>query len=1254
MFNYKKSLLSVAAATALAVTSVSANYIPLADSAGVDEQWTLFGVSGLKTSGAGAGTSAGTFSIADSAATKAEDTTLDDLFEEGMTLSGNAMAKVKVYSPYATVDVRVDTTDMAYNATEPVRTMYVTMQEGGAPAFAFTYRASMEGEEMQYSVNADGSDAHTITISSEYTYNNPGLGQTIQEIAGIDGSSLSSLSDMVDYDFANNPVDVAYYDKDDHQDTAGAGEYLRVYSYDAATESWLLYDSRNTADANDFTELVKGKAYWAKMNNNTVGDVGGLVLGSSTISASEYETAGIQDGWNLMAFDNANPDIRKSVTGFIVTMDGADVITITDSSGNHSIDVTVDNTDNVATSAVINQAIKAAKVNGTLPSDFDLRCYPDSTAATGLIMVANKRFFLADSGTGSISAVTTLTGGIPYLVTNPQNPIDASDAIDGAGTVDDLGGDTATEDTATQQIAMSKYGEYGMLIEPLVGGTDAASLGIGSVHVQSAASDATTNAVHDLGADASIADVLTSLGLDTDIGGYTANYVGVDTTLSGANDKVLIASTEPFYVRDHTFTRVFEFKAAEAAADVDNVITIDGLVTDGTVTFVKGVEVDADAAATKIDGAGYSLEADDDGAGNIVIIADDVDGNEFTVIEDTLEDRIEDATSTTDLAKGAVKGVYSLGNLASASLLNTLASGDAATNLDHMDDATDTLGVSVTTLNGTFTDTTTAVGAAAIVSAATFAAHVKTQIEALLAAENISYTSVTVTAADPSVITIVSEEVTDFTVTATLVGGSVATNTGTPLAASTTLGVPSVNPDLADDLKFNAVYTPNYVVDGPLYTMKETGYTLKAMVTGTTDLTDGSINWDSIDLTRKPSEWLDSQDYNLFSIKETSGYWSYLETDSDTNDIAVSNAVLSPIVYTYHFNPNGTNYSHVSSNIALTVDGLNDYDDRKSAVVNVTIAGSTVELANIAGSDVYNGKMSSYEIEAMTAGYNYEVLANISDGLGYNQKSLDVNLTIDMQKPTAPTINLGDGTAVEFTSTSTDAAGYYVYNGQIPEANPSGASNLLANLTAEEAASYALCPSVPKLAWDGAIYSLNVIAVDGTGVLGKGNVSDTTTQNYVPMLKDAVRLEDSNAGDSDATILGKIYDANCSETGDQTVNYGVTLTSETDLQTVKLAYEPLNVSDLTAVPITLFVNATDADSSVIGKITYDTAYAGKSVYIQLESTVYSLLLPTEAEITAGGFGGSAAAAGDGSDTNSPLDLSSGSTFYAEKQTGQSL
>jgi len=458
-------------------------------------------------------------------------------------------------------------------------------------------------------------------------------------------------------------------------------------------------------------------------------------------------------------------------------------------------------------------------------------------------------------------------------------------------------------------------------------------------------------------------------------------------------------------------------------------------------------------------------------------------------------------------------------------------------------------------------------------------------------------------------------------------------------------GIVASAPDLSDDLKFNAVYTPNYVKNGPLYTIQKAGFLIKAMVAGTTDLTDGTVNWDSVDLSRKPSEWLNSQDYNLFSVDNTAGYWVYLEDAPYTNPLSVTNPSFRP-TYTYRFNINGTNYNSVSGNLELTVEGLRDSDNRDSAIVSAYVAGSNIELARSGTSNVYTGKLSSYELKEMSAGFDYEVFANIADGLGYNLTNESTTLKVDYKKPVKPTIDLGDGTSVTFASTSEDAAGYYVFNGQIPEEGTTTASNLLAKLTSTEAAGYALCASSAisrPAAYDTAPYDLNVIAVDGDGVLGKGNVSDTTSKKYTPMLKNAILLTDVNSGDSDATSLGEVFGADCTSSGAQTTNYGVTLTSETDLQTVKMSYVPQSVTDTTATPITLFVNAASEDASVIAKITYADIYVGKIVFIELQGIVYSLELPSESNI----------AAGTGTDDAHPRDLTDVATHSAV-QTDQSL
>ena len=1276
MFNYKKSLLSIATATAIAVSTLSAGYIPLTNTSGDDQEWVLFGVTGLKATGAGAGTSAGTFSIPDNTANAVTDSTLDELFVEGLkAATGEDLAKVKVLSPYTTIEARVDTTGAVYNETEPTRTIYVTLTEGGSPSFAFTYRASLEGQTMQYSVNSNGSNARTLTINSANTYNNPVYGEVIQEVAGVDGAYLSELSKLVDYDFSNNPTDSSYYDEDTDQNVAVAGQYLRVYSYTSATEQWGLYDSRNTVDSNDFTSLEKGKAYWAKMDDNNVSTVGGLVLGSSAILAADYVTAGITDGWNLMAFDKANPDVRKSPTGLILTLNTGAVenagkeLKIWDYSGNHSVSVDIvdDNITTVNTTCKgINLDIKQAKLNGTIPDTFDLKAF--ALSATEIMLLSNKRFMVDELTLDFFAGVTTLTGAIPYTV-DPTDLVNTDDTVAMA----DLDFNDATK------AVMSKYGEYAMIVEPLLGDDGsadliydtAASMAVGAarVHIQSSASDATAVSAVSMDNTAAIATALSNtiatLGAGTtgvDIGGYKSHAYGFDGDYNGVAELILLASPKPFYVRDHTFTRVFKFTDNN---DTAHTITTSGTGADGVHnTTVTAATVDANTTAQAIETSAIGIHATADAANtSIIAIASADSANEYKLTENTSStvdvDELTDSTVTDDSAKGAIKGVYSLEAFTSADPTNTVTV--AMTTWPFF--AATTLDVNITnTLGGVDATTTYVMDKNDIVDynvttdsdAVLISNEVKQHIESALSAYgidgNVTITNTPLVATFP-IFSIVSPDIANVNLIFAGTGAAADANSTGPTGGD----LQTVTADLSDDLKFNAVYAPNYVIDGPLYTMKETGFTLKALVTGTTDISDGSVNWDSVDLTRTPSEWLDSQDYNLFSINENSGYWAFIETDGSTNDLAVSNAQLNPLTYTYRFNKVNTttkvatNYSSVSANIALTIDGL-DTDTRAVPVVSVTVAGSEVELANVAGSNSYTGKASSYEIENMITGFNYEVLANIADGLGYSLISEDIALSIDYLKPAVPTIDLGDGTTVAFTSTSADVAGYYVFNGQIPEESTATASNLIKKLTADEAAAYGLCQETTKLSWFKPAYDLNVIAIDGSGVLGGGNASDTKSQTFVPMLKDAIRLEDTANSDVLETFDGSIYGADCTETGTVgAINtYGMSVTALLDLQTVRMAYEPSNVADTTATPISLFINNSAQNADVVAKIEYQDVYVGKTVYVELEGKVYSLILPSEAELvgddSAGAIGGNTSyygAVGVGLSDGSPLDLNDG-------------
>ena len=1253
IFKYKKIFLNLVSVLSFGVTSLSAEYISLADTLGNNEQWTLFGVTSLHANGAGSGASAGSFSIADSVANTLSDTTLDELYVDGLLDGADPLAKLKVLSPYSQVEVRVDTSTAVYDANEPLHTMYVAMAKGNGPAFAFSYHSSLENKVLQYSVQADGSDAHTITISSIYTYNNPAIGQTIQRTAGAPVSYLSDLSEIVDYDFSNNPSDSSYYDQVDNQDIAGIDDYIRVYSFDSLNQQWQLYDSRNTAEANDFTTLEKGKAYWAKMNNNTIGNAGGLVVGSSSISSAEYIASGISNGWNLMAFGKQNPDIRKSETGLIITLNtgvaeaASEELRIWDTSGNHYVDVDfVDDTSTTINSSckAINKAIEDAKINGVIPDTFDLKAFYISD--TQIALISSKRFFVDELNVDMFGEVTTLTGKKPYTV----DPNDLVNAIDYSTISIDFSDVT--------KAAMSKYGEYALIIEPLVSaGTAAGDLDVGKLHLQSAALGAPSvnpfsidNAT--VGA-STVASTVTAID-NRDIGGYTAFAKAIDINYDNTPDRVLISSTEPFYVRDYTFTRVFKYTDTNVAGTA----YIKGTGADASISLAA-TDDDSVAAAIAFDGSGNVAATDDpsNSTSQFVIITDATNANEFTITETTTTDHLEDAITDSDLAKGAVKAVYSLNTFATANTKNTISFTIASADIpDEVDDA---LRIDIKNTMGHIYTGTGLVISGIPANAAAWAGEFKSQLESELSSSAISATVTAVVNGVDIDVSITGRDILDISYDWYAGTTNDETDLAFGAAAIDQGGLEIISPDLADDLKFNAVYSSNYVNDGPLYTMKEAGYTLKALISGSTNLASGTISWDVVDLTRSPSEWLSSQEYNLFKINETSGYWALLETDAGTNDINVSNAALLPITYAYRFNADGTNYNSVSGNIALTIDGLAT-NENAIPVVSTTIAGTEVELSNTTGSDIYTGKISSYEIENMQRGYSYEISANVADGLGYNVKALDIDLRIDFDKPAAPVVNLGDGTTISFTSTSTDVAGYYVFVNQIPEQNTATATNLLKNLTALEAVSYSICQDTNRLSWDEESYTLNVVAVDGSGILTQGNISDTTTQNYIPMLKGSVRLTDEHTGLSDSTTLGVIYDNYCADTGAQTVDYGITLTSETNATTVKLAYVPENVTNF-AVPISLFVT----DGITEAKITYTDEYVGNTVYVDLDGSVYSLILPTQNEIDTddnAGTGPWYGAAGVGASIGNPLNLLDGiddlpigdQNGYAEFQTGQSL
>lgn len=1331
----KKRLLSIAAAVALSSNMVSADYLPLTSL--VDDKWVMFGVTGFHANGATDGTSAtgavdaGMYSIPNDTANLAQDAGGDELYgEEGATgVIANAitdgtdiLASVKRVDGIASpvyVRVRVaDQPDINYEETDPVRTIYVKQDaDDTTPLFAFTYKSVLEGQKLEFSTTTSGAtdEAYRITISSENTYNNPAIAEYIPAIeasGGEEGDSgvyLTSVADAVDYDFtdgpeAPNPVKSSKYLKVDHQNVAAADQSLRLWSYDPES-SWLLYDSRNTLQ--QFETLEKGKGYWGKMDQGaTAGNPGGLVLGSPSITTQDYLDAGIAEGWNLLAFNANKADLRVATTGLIITTVAAD-IELFDVSGNQTTGtITLAGADAAVNSLQINNAIKQAKIDGSMPKTFNLVAIP--TGAATVALLSDEKFTLKSNVASIVDNSTTLAGEAPLgAVTLVDNVADGSDVI-------------------------SKYGEYALVVKPE-----------NSLYAELDIKCDTLASQKVLSTQAAI-DGATCIGaaydLDTDYDGTADNHI-------------LMASTEAFEIRDHTFTRVFNYTPTLEAGELTFVnadtttsgaVTINSsvaevqtltitpettdnddeilIVTYGTnasggtatvsITFAAGVDMtDATAVAAAVasalnNDATFSSIATATSALGVVTITYDgetviglnidtqvtaaqggsgtydalagvgatspdgsvqtaaqvvtqihgatvgfvetagatqniiADGtqilfrvkganeNEWRVLETGIGDNLTPSSTTNVWAQGAISDVYSPNSLVKAPLSNTITIALADTATDPAE--TDTVSVSVVTQLATIALEDYVLDAADAADANVFypklVAHINDELDANGLETTVAIAKTNTTADDFNAdVTFTGSDVIDVTAFDFLAADV------TDAAPVLTLGAPVIGSgDMTEDLKYNYILAPNYVLDGPLYEMKLAGFTAKAMVTGTMNLTGNTMNWDGIDLTRKPSEWLDSQDYNLFTVDNAAGYWTFLEA-AEPNPLAFS-AANFVANHTQHFDQDGTTYNQVGGGIYIDVTGIDyTFDGTESARVVAIVGGSQVELSRQSG-DTYAGQISSRELKEMVEGKEYDIQVIVADGIGYRIPATSTGVVVDFKKPATPEVTLNGGTLSITNDVADGVTQYYVFNGEIPAVSPASAD--LANISVEEAANYNLCGSLSR---DGS-YDLKIVALDGD-TFAKSNVSNAfALDSFAPVFKNSAIITDSSTNSDTASSEAiAYYNASCAATDISFATDKFSATSYTNNETVKVAYEPITAGDATRIGV--FVDG-GSQTATTALLTYEPSYVGKVAYVQLGDLLYRYELPAAVDIPSGN-----------SDTN-PVDLSTVGILLPDQNLGE--
>ena len=1201
MINYKKSLLSVAAAAAITATSLSAGYLPLTSDSN-DNEWVIFGVSGVKTDGAVA-TVPGAFSIA---ADGTNDTT-DLLADEIETANANALYSVKAITD-ADVEVRIDVSGVTYLESDPVRTIYVDSSGDNSPNFAVSYKSSLEAKKLEYAIG--GGNAYDLNISYENVFDNPVDGNEITGVPAVDGNELVSLTEtdsVVDYDFSNNPpVSDNWAALDGHRDNiaTNGGNELRVYQYIAAESKWEIYDSRNTA--NDFDEITAGKAYWARLdseddgNNDNGALEAGLVLGTPALTSADYTAAGLAEGWNFISFDGVNSEIRNSAVGMLVTfgVTSANTWTIDDSSENHTVTITngVGDT-NIVLAKNINNSIAQAKLLGTIPNNFELRAYPTGTALQ-VALIANKKFIVKDGGTDEILGATTLTG---------------NDLLDPVTLIDTL-------NTADVTIAgvMTKYGEYSMVIEPLVAAGTARALTNAPSSVE-VIGDTTTSVIN-FSTGATVADANTDLDAHADLSGALGLVEEIDLNIDGAPTHLILSSVAPFRLRDHTFTRVFEYNTQGATnSDLDisvgPVTNID--IATGSTAILEANDIDAAGGAA-------TFSADDDGAGNIVIVSDTAGAAKFTALEHTA-DLLQVSTSSSDLAKGAVKEVYSLNYLSKISTRNDVTIDVDATT----DNAADTVGIDFTDTFGTATAGTQivtgahvdeSVNADNIVFFDAIVAQLNTDLAAagLTATASHDYDTVADGAASTaefgvSLVTITGPDIADSTINYVDGGGAAEVD----VAGTPDIGyiASSYSGDLSKDLKYNSELTPNYVMDGPLYTMRDNNMTLKALVTGTTDITDGSVTWESVDLTRNPSEWLTSQDYDLFDTDASAGYWAYLTPDTTNNPLSITSATLSK-EYVHHFDEviattTGTTTNEFSGNLEVIVAGLSAADSYLSSRVTATVGGETFELTQDGVDKTkFTGSVSVHESYLFNTGTAYDVIINVADGLGNNLT--ETKAILDNVKPGVPTVVSAGGTITVSTDPADGVTGIYIFGGTPTEVGTEAAKQ--GYISGSGGTASAACQGAAS-AWDDTAGGITIFSMDGNGTIGLGNASNTANVAFMPIMISRVLMTDTAPGGIiDSATGGDDYNATCDSQGPLTVNTGVTLTALTADTTVKMAYTSQGEDSGNEIPVTMYVVNGGGGTQVKAEMKYPANYAGTDVFFEIGGSVYGYQLPTAAQL----------------------------------------
>jgi len=1243
------SIAAISVIGTLTYADTNAQYIPMTTKS-YDKAWVMFGINNFATgvptreasSGVAMSEGVDEDNVGDDLATPASGIGLIDSATEGFkdTTGNYNLATfqalkdangVAYFNGPLTLDL--NTTGLTYSETQPVRSMYIAIRENTTTSLVskikLDYKAVLEGRTGALQLNHEG-NIYTFTIDQAATFDSPAIAQYTEHTTTT--SLLTTPEDSIVYDLAQAPINAIAFDRT--QDRGTPRGYERFYHYDAQNGNWLLWDrTRVTTGQNTLTNFEKGKAYWGRIDINgdasTTSDArAGMYVaktGNSVADASVYAGKLTLNSWNMVSFDAAaHPDIRNATTGLLIgtnTLEDGDAITLTDETGINSVTVTfqtaADYPNDVDRALYINKVVQAKKYLGEIPKSFNIKAFA-TNLSDKLLFLSDKKFTIKDTTGDILAEAKTLANR--NVVNYDGSTTDITDVKDGT--------------SEANSAATSRYGEYSLIIKPLIatgsasqldndvsggGGSASAAVQFGNIDGESLNGSLSTplpRALADGGSDeaSTLSTAQTQLSGDDIFDGdkSSGRILQIDTDFSGSADMLLLATDKAFYIKDHTYTRTYEINTGVDGTDEVNnpnvaytiknttSATLTPANNDTVTEFVTAINNIADTGA-QTDTKVYAAQ---DTNNNLVVVTPDSSLMDLIDANSAVKDYFKRTTSSDTIAKGAISEVLNIAKLAREDVtLNKFKLAFSNTDSDSTEEISITLNVGTTAITP---NNTTGINVQNDTDRLTILNDLVLQLNTAFQTANVAasaYHTYISGSMDKASIYIEGVDLSN------VVFNKDADGDGTDNALDVTISDIATNPGklntdaalIVSDLKDNAIYSPDYVNYGPLYTLKEAGYEAKAIVRPSTHIAaTPTTHWDGIDLTRDSSQWLKYNEYNLFSVDDTSGYWVYV-TAYTPPTITVNNTVFSP-TYAYHFDRNNNTDNIISSvSFSTQIDGV----DPATSNVKLVIGGNEVELVNTGST--YTANISTYETTLLSQQENTLIL-NVTNGLGDRYKD-DTFLTLDYAKPATPTITFPTAANMSISDTSGDVAAYYLWTDYIPDEGE-GAIGPISPL---QATSYNMCQNTAF----GSIQNYQLVAIDGSGVFGKGNISNMLPFNFVNTVKNATVLT-HNSGDSASTAQN--YDANCFLTT-QTLKHGMEVYTQTAFP-VRLAFEPKDYSgedSANDIPLTAYYALPTATTDPIVRIDLLDLYVGEKFYIEYNGALYSGTFPADASAADASF-----------------------------------